>query len=107
LISFQDALLMTLIIPSLRQLYEAAGRAGLLTPAVIGGSEVLVDFRAPDVEVLDGLGLSADYAIRYPADEVLLDIGHELDIGGETYRVREVRAIGDGSECRATLMRLT
>jgi len=91
---------------TLRLLYEAAGNAGLLTPAAIGGAEVLVDFRAPDTEVLDGLGLSSDYAIRYPADEVLLDSGHELVIGGVTYRVREVRAIGDGSECRATLMRL-
>ena len=92
---------------SLTDLYAAAGRAGLLTSATIGGTEVLVDFRTPDVEVLDGLGLSSDYAIRYPADEVLLDTGHELVIGGMTYRVREVRAIGDGSECRATLTRLT
>ena len=92
---------------SLTDLYAAAGRAGLLTSATIGGTEVLVDFRAPDVEVLDGLGLSSDYAIRYHADEVLLDTGHELVIGGITYRVREVRAIGDGSECRATLTRLT
>ena len=91
---------------SLTDLYSAAGRAGLLTPAVIGGSEVLVDFRAPDVEVLDGLGLSSDYAIRYPASDVMLDTGHELVIGGVTYRVREVRTVGDGSECRATLMRL-
>ena len=91
---------------SLTDLYAAAGRAGLLTSATIGGTEVLVDFRAPDVEVLDGLGLSSDYAIRYPADEVVLDTGHELVIGGVTYRVREVRAIGDGSECRATLTRL-
>ena len=88
-------------------LYAAAGRAGLLTPATIGGAEVLVDFRAPDVEVLDGLGLSSDFSIRYPADEVPLDTGQELVIGGITYRVREVRAVGDGSECRATLMRLT
>ncbi len=88
------------------ELYAAAGRAGLLSTAVIGGTDVLVDFRAPDVEVLDGLGLSADYVIRYPADEVLLDAGHELVIGGKTYRVRDVRAIGDGSECRATLMRV-
>ena len=78
----------------------------MLTPAVIGGTEVLVDFRAPDVEVLDGLGLSSDYAIRYPADEVMLDTGHELVIGGVSYRVREVRAVGDGSECRATLTML-
>ena len=91
---------------SLADLYTAAGRAGLLTPAVIGGSEVLVDFRGPDGEVLDGLGLSSDYAIRYPASDVILDTGHELVIGGVTYRVREVRTVGDGSECRATLMRL-
>jgi hypothetical protein len=91
---------------SLTDLYAAAGRAGLLTSAVIGGSEVLVDFRAPDAEVLDGLGLSSDYAIRYPASDVMLDSGHELVIGGVTYRVREVRTVGDGSECRATLMRL-
>lgn len=91
----------------LRELYAVAGRAGLLTPAVIGGTQVLVDFRAPDTEVLDGLGLSSDYAIRYPADEVMLDTGHELVIGGITYRVREVRAVGDGTECRATLMRLS
>ena len=91
---------------SVSDLYAAAGRAGLLTPAMIGGSEVLVDFRAPDVEVLDGLGLSSDFAIRYPTDEVVLDAGHELVIGGVTYRVREVRAIGDGAECRATLMRI-
>ncbi len=91
---------------SLRDLYAAAGQAGLLTPAVIGGDEVLVDFRAPDTEVLDGLGLSSDYAIRYPASDVMLDSGHELVIGGVTYRVREVRTVGDGAECRATLMRL-
>ena len=91
---------------SVSDLYAAAGRAGLLASATIGGAEVLVDFRAPDVEVLDGLRLSSDYAIRYPADEVILDTGHELVIGGATYRVREVRAIGDGSECRATLTRL-
>ena len=88
-------------------LYAAAGRAGLLRTATVGGTDVLVDFRASDVEVLDGLGLSADYAIRYPADALVLDTGHELEIGGTTYRVRDVRAVGDGSECRATLSRLT
>ena len=92
---------------TLRLLYDAAGSAGLLTPAVIGSSEVLVDFRAPDAEVLDGLGLSSDYAIRYPASDVMLDTGHELVIGGATYRVREVRLIGDGTEARASLTRLS
>ena len=92
---------------SLTDLYAAAGRAGLLTPALIGGADVLVDFRAPDTEVLDGLGLSSDYAIRYPASDVMLDSGHELVIGGITYRVREVRLVGDCSEARATLTRLS
>ena len=91
---------------SVSDLYAAAGRAGLLASATIGGAEVLVDFRAPDVEVLDGLGLSSDYAIRYPADEVILDTGHELVIGGATYRVREVTAMGNGTEARASLTRL-
>ena len=92
---------------SLTDLYAAAGRAGLLTPAVIGGVRVMVEFRAPDADVLDGLGLSSDYAIRYPADAVVLDTGHDLEIGGVSYRVREVRLVGDGSEARATLMRLS
>jgi hypothetical protein len=92
--------------PYLLALYDAASSAGLLTSAVIGGTEVLVDFRTSDHEVLDGLGLSSDYAIRYPASEVMLGSGNELVIDGVTYRVREVRAVGDGSECRATLMRL-
>ena len=87
----------------LADFYGAAGRAGFLTPARIGSKDVLVDFRAPDAEVLDGLGLSVDVAIRYPADAVLLDSGHELEIQGVRYQVREVRAVGDGSECRATL----
>jgi len=91
---------------ALTDLYAAAGRAGLLTPAVIGSAEVLVDFRDPDDEVLGGLGLSSDYAIRYPVSDVVLEAGNELVIAGVTYRVREVRAVGDGSECRATLTRL-
>jgi len=91
----------------LHDLYAAAGRAGLLTPALVGGAEVLVDFRSPDDEVLGGLGLSSDYAIRYPKESLLLVTGHELVIGGNRYRVREVRAVGDGSECRATLARLS
>lgn len=89
------------------ELYAAAGRAGLLTQVVTGDVTALVDFRVADTVVLDGLGLSADYTIRYPVDEIMLDAGHELMIDGITYRVREVRAIGDGSECRATLTRIT
>jgi hypothetical protein len=36
----------------------------------------------------------------------LLATGDDLTIDGQRYRVREVRQLGDGSECRATLTRL-
>ncbi len=88
-------------------LYDAAANAGLLTRAVIGGTEVMVDFRAPDENVLDGLGISRNYTIRYPVSRLPhLATGNTLEIAGQTYRVREVSAIGDGTEARASLTRL-
>ena len=94
-------------------LYAAADHAGLLKESVWSPSNgsvsvtAKVDFRAPDETVLDGLGLATDYAIRYPAS-VLSELtpGEALTIDGVTYRVREIRALGDGSEKRATLTRL-
>lgn len=95
------------------ELYVAADHAGLLKTAVwspSNGSAPLtakVDFQAPDETVLDRLGLSADYAITYPASRLVgLASGETLSVDGLPYRVREIRAIGDGSEKRATLMRL-
>jgi hypothetical protein len=88
-------------------LYDAAAQAGLLTAAEFAGVVVWVDFRAPDEDVLDGLGVSRGYSIRYPTRRLLLATGDELTIDGQRYRVREVRQIGDGSECRATLSRVT
>lgn len=88
-------------------LYDAAANAGLLTRAVIGGTEVMVDFRAPDEDVLDGLGVSRNHTIRYPVSRLpLLAAGNTLEIAGQTYRVREVTAMGDGTEGRASLTRL-
>ena len=94
-------------------LYEAAERAGLLKELVwnpSNGSEfesAKVDFRAPDETVLDGLALSTDYAIHYQASVLVgLASGETLTVDGQTYRVREIRALGDGSEKRATLSRL-
>lgn len=88
-------------------LYDAAANAGLLTRAVIGGTEVMVDFRAPDEDVLDGLGVSRNHSIRYPVSRLpLLAAGHSLEIAGQTYRVREITAMGDGTEARASLTRL-
>lgn len=88
-------------------LYDAAANAGLLTRAVFAGTEVMVDFRAPDEDVLDGLGVSRNYTIRYPVSRLpLLAAGNTLEIAGQPYRVREVTAMGDGTEARASLTRL-
>ena len=87
--------------------YDAAGRSGLLVDAEIDGHTIAVDFRSPDESVLDGLALSADYTIRFPASVLpALAAGNTVSIAGNTYRVRDIRSIGDGSEKRASLSRL-
>lgn len=91
----------------IESLYDAAASAGLLTRAVVGGKEVMVDFRAPDEGVLEGLGVSRNHHMRYPLSRLpLLASGDTLEIAGQTYRVREVTALGDGTEARASLTRL-
>ena len=88
-------------------LYEVAARAGLLVLAQVEGRAVPVDFRAPDVVLLDGLVLSHQYTMTYPAAWLPeLGAGSGVDIGGQSYRVREITAVGDGSEQRATLTRV-
>ena len=87
-------------------LYDAAERAGLLTPVVVGTTTVHCAFRAPDETVLEGLALSRDHQIDYPAAWLTLAVGDTVEVAGNTYQVREVRAIGDGTECRAWLTRL-
>lgn len=90
---------------SVTDLYDAASRAGLLTPVIVGGVTVECSFRAPDERVLDGLGLSHDYSIEYPVIRLTLATGDTVDVGGVLYRVREVVHLRDGSEARATLAR--
>lgn len=91
----------------LTTVYDAAASAGLLTPVVFGGMSMMVDFRAPDEDVLDGLGISRNYTIRYPSSRLsLLAPGNTLEITGQTYRVREITVMGDGTEARASLTRL-
>ena len=87
-------------------LYDAAARAGLLTPVKVGTLIVECGFRAPDETVLDGLALSRDYEIEYPAARIALAAGDTVEIAGQPYRVREVIALRDGNECRARLARL-
>ena len=87
-------------------LYDAAARAGLLTPVKVGAATVQVAFRAPDETVLDGLALSCDYEIEYPTARLSLAAGDTVEVGGESFRVREVRQVRDGSETVAKLARL-
>lgn len=86
-------------------LYDAAARAGLLTPVKAGTRIVECGFRARDETVLDGLALSRDYEIEYPTAWLALAAGDTVEIGGMTYRVREVRLVRDGSESVAKLAR--
>ena len=87
--------------------YEAARNAGLLTAVTVaGGAVVHCGFRAPDETVLDGFALSRDYQLAYPAAWLTLAAGDTVEIAGAAYQVRDVRAIGDGSERRASLSQL-
>lgn len=87
-------------------LYDAAARCGLLTTVKVGVVTVQAEFRAPDDSVLDGLALSRDYQIEYPSERLTLSQGDAVEIAGQSYRVREVRQIRDGSESVATLSRV-
>ena len=56
--------------------------------------------------MLDGFALSRDYQIDYPASWLTLAAGDTVEVAGNTYQVRDVRAIGDGTERRASLTQL-
>jgi len=87
--------------------YDTAARSGLLVDAEVDGQTIAVDFRSPDETVLDGLALSTDYTMRFPASALpSLAAGDTVTISGSDYRVRDIRSIGDGSEKRASLSRL-
>ncbi|HBO3862328.1 head-tail joining protein [Pseudomonas aeruginosa] len=86
--------------------YESARNAGLLTAVTVAGNTVHCAFRAPDETVLDGFALSRDYQLDYPAAWLTLAPGDTVEIAGVSYQVRDLRAIGDGSERRAFLSQL-
>jgi hypothetical protein len=89
------------------ELYAAAANAGLLVDAEVDGQIVMVDFRAPDEFFFYVLAISTDYTMRFLASALPdLAVGQVVSIGGTSYRVRDVRAIGDGSERRADLTRI-
>lgn len=88
-------------------LYAAAAHAGLLTEVTVAGETFLCDFRAPDESLLDNLVLSTEYRIRYPTVQLPhLAANDTVVIAAHSYQIREVRALGDGSERQATLTKL-
>jgi len=95
------------------QLYEAAGNSGLLKECVWHPSDGTsaqsypVGFGAAEDTVLDGLTLSAEYAMTYPASTFVgLAQREPVQIDGVTFLVRDIRAVGDGSEMRAYLTKV-
>lgn len=97
----------------IEEFYEAAARTGLLRdcrwqPADGSPSQThAVGFSAPDDIVLDGLAMNTDYAITFPSSVFVgLAAREAVEISGVTYQVRDIRAVGDGSEIRAKLTRL-
>lgn len=94
-------------------LYQAADRAGLLRsctwrPSDGGLAQTHpVGFNAPDETRLDGLALSTDYEMSYPSGTFVgLSVREVVEIDGHPYQVRDIRAVGDGSERCAKLTRI-
>lgn len=94
------------------RLYAAAAQAGLLQrcrrfTGTRPSPAVWVALIEPDEALLDGLAVASDPSIRFPAHRLVgLKKGEVLEVDGTRYRVREVRAIGDGSEKQAQLGRV-
>ncbi|SDD22901.1 head-tail joining protein [Aquimonas voraii] len=95
------------------QIFAAAARAGLLKTAVwqpADGSAPqtqAVGFSAPDTTLLDGLALGTDLEMSFPASAFVgIAVRDGVVIDGIAFQVRDLRAVGDGSERRARLSRL-
>jgi hypothetical protein len=95
----------------LDQVYAAAANAGLLHTCIWhrfnAEPEICkVGLRAPDEALLDHLARSRDTTMRYPSSVLVgLKIGDRIEIATQHYRVRDLKAIGDGSEWQAQLSR--
>jgi len=104
---------MMAAIDFMEQVYQAAAHAGLLKacvwqPAAGGSAQTCpVGLRAPDENVLDNLALSRETVMTYPASCFTgLAPREGVTVDGVAYQVRIVTAVGDGSEMRASLMRV-
>jgi hypothetical protein len=97
----------------IERVYASAASAGFLKTCVwqpLDGSAVQthsVGWVAADQDVLSGLTSSTEYVMTYPNTAFTgLASRDSVQIGGVAYQVREVQAVGDGSELRAKLMRV-
>ena len=95
------------------QIYASAANAGLLKECLWYPSNGApsqrhqVGFASPDESLLDGLTLSTEYEMTYPVTAFNgLAARETVEIAGTTFQVRDIRAVGDGSEIRAKLTRL-
>jgi hypothetical protein len=90
------------------QIYQAAARAGLLTPVrwITGKSNkgLDVEWRETDETMLHDLVVGTSITMTGPTVELAeIQQGELITSGKRRYRVRDVRQIHDGSETRATL----
>lgn len=98
----------------IERLFAAAGSAGFLRECVWVAADSppvevtgAVGFTAPDQPLMDGMALSTEHAITFPASLFVgIGRGDSIYLDDVEYRVREVRALGDGTEMRATLARV-
>lgn len=88
-------------------IYQAAEHAGFLHKCRWDESVTMVGMQVADQDVLNRLTLSRETSITYPTSCLQgLRTGSRVEIAEVEYQVREVMAIGDGSEMRATLTRV-
>ena len=94
-------------------IYAAAANAGLLKLARWQPSngaapvQAHVGFTAPDNTLLDGLAVGTDFEMAFPASVFTgIAVRDGVEIGGVMFQVRDLRAVGDGSERRARLSRV-
>lgn len=95
------------------KIYEAAANVGFLKECLWRPSDGSppqlhrVGFAAPDETLLDGLTASTEYVLSYPTMIFEgLAAGETVEIEGMAFQVREIRAVGDGSEMRTKLTRI-
>ncbi len=90
------------------QIYQAAARAGLLTPVrwISGRNNTAlnVEWRETDESMLHDLVVGTAITMTGPTVELTgIKQGDLIMVGRQQFKVRDVRQIHDGSETRATL----